>query len=341
MALDRVAEAGLPQAVLREALEVDLAARELVLVAEPLGFGEPSAVLADEGVAVPGEVRGRFAEPGCRVEVGGQTAGRLALDEQTSVVGLADRDVGGREVEQDRRAGERGHRGGRDRHPQVLADLDVEHEPGLGRHPEEKPATERDAALVAQVDRLPGCRIPGRELASLVELPVVRQVRLRDHPEHAALTDHDRAVVEQVVDLDRHADHGGEREGLRGGHNLPERVETAVEQRPLLEEILAGIPRQPELGKEREDRLPPGRAAHSLDRLVAVERRVRHTHLRRRHGDTDEVVAVEVEEALAGFHGCLEIAATPACSSGKRAAPAPRVISSGLEILRMGISRRG
>ena len=238
--------------------------RELVLVAKPLGFGEPSAVLADEGVAIPGEVRGRFAEPGRRVKVGGETAGGLALDEQTSVVGLADRDVGGREVQQDRRAGERGERGGRDRHPQVLADLDVEHEPGLCRHSEEKPAAERDAALVAQVDRVSGRRVPGRELTPLVELPVVRQVRLRDDAEHPAPTDHDRAVVEQVVDLDRHADHGGKREGLRGGHDLPERVEAAVEQRPLLEEILAGIRRQPELGKEHEDRLPPGRAAHYL-----------------------------------------------------------------------------
>ena len=79
------------------------------------------------------------------------------------------------------------------------------------------------------------------------------------------------------------------------------------------------------------------RVVASLDRLAAVERRVRHTHLGCRHGDTDEVVAVEVEEALTGVHGCLEVAATLACSTGKRAAPAPRARSPGLEILRMGI----
>jgi hypothetical protein len=117
----------------------------------------------------------------------------------------------------------------------------VEHEPGLGRHPEEKPTAERDATVIAQVDRVPGRRVPGRELAPLVELPVIRQIRLRDDSKHAALTDDDRAVVQEVIDLDRHADHGGERERLRGGHDLPQRVEASIEQGPLLEKILAGV----------------------------------------------------------------------------------------------------
>jgi hypothetical protein len=58
-----------------------------------------------------------------------------------------------------------------------------------------------------------------------------------------------------VVDFDRHADDRHERERLRGGHHRPERLETAVEHGPLLEEIVAGVGGQPELGKEREDRL--------------------------------------------------------------------------------------
>jgi hypothetical protein len=147
--LDRVAEARLPQAVLRESLEVDVAAGELGLVAEAVGFGEAGAVLVDEGMAVPGEIRGRLAEAGGGIQVRGEAAGRLALDEQAPVVGLANRDVGRREVEQDRRAGERRQRGGRDGHPQVLADLHVEHEPGLSRDPEQETAAERDVTLVA------------------------------------------------------------------------------------------------------------------------------------------------------------------------------------------------
>jgi len=144
---------------------------------------------------------------------------------------------------------------------------------------------------------------PGRELPPLVELAVVWEVRLRDDAPDAALADHDRAVVEEVIDLERQADHGHDRQDLGGGRDLAERLEAPVEQHPLLKEILARVRGQPELGKEEEDRVLLRRSTHRLDRLAGVEARVRDAHLRRRHSDPDEIVAVETEEALARSHG--------------------------------------
>ena len=52
--------------------------------------------------------------------------------EQAAVIRLADGDVAGGEVGEHRRAGERGERARRQRHPEVLADLEVQHEAGAG-----------------------------------------------------------------------------------------------------------------------------------------------------------------------------------------------------------------
>lgn len=60
----RLPEAGLAHPVLAEPLEVDVRAGELGLVAEAMRLGQPGAVLVDEGVSVPRQVRGRFAGEG-------------------------------------------------------------------------------------------------------------------------------------------------------------------------------------------------------------------------------------------------------------------------------------
>ena len=106
--LDRVAERVLPHALARDALEVDVGGDEVRAVDEALRLGEQVAVLVDQRLAVPAEVGGRFAEPGRRVQVGREAARRLQADEPVPVVRLADRDVRGRQVDEHRRAGQRG-----------------------------------------------------------------------------------------------------------------------------------------------------------------------------------------------------------------------------------------
>ncbi len=58
------------------------------------------------GLAVPGQVGGRFACAGRGVEIGGEAAGRLRPGQQPAGLRLADGDVAGREVGQDGGAGQ-------------------------------------------------------------------------------------------------------------------------------------------------------------------------------------------------------------------------------------------
>ncbi len=298
LALNGVAEGRLAHALLDEPLQVDLGAEHGGLVGEALGLGEQHAVLGDERVAVPGEVGGGLAGAGGRVEVGGEAAGRLAHDELAAVVGLAHGDVRGRQVEQDRGAGEGGVGRGGHGHPQVLADLDEEGEAGLLVGLEQQARAERDAALAAQGDRVAHGGVAGGELAALVELAVVGQVGLRHDAEDAALGEDDGAVVEQGVDLEGEADDADERQPPRRVEDHCQRLQTGVEEGALVEEVLAGVGRQAQLGEEGERGALVGRLAQEGDGLLGVVDRIGHADRRQGDRHTHEVVVVEVEEAV-------------------------------------------
>jgi hypothetical protein len=183
---DAVPERRLPHPLLREPFEVDLGGDDLGVLVEALRLGQHVAVLGDQGVAVPGEVGGGLAGAGRRVQVRRQAPRRLHRHELAAIAGLADRERGGREVQQDRRAGQRGVRGRRDRHPDVLADLDVDRQQRLLLALEQDAAAERDVGLAEQVDAVAGRRLRRLELARLVVLAIVRQERLRDEAEDLA-----------------------------------------------------------------------------------------------------------------------------------------------------------
>ena len=135
---------------------------------------------------------------------------RLRGAQQPPVVGLADGDVAGREVGQHRGAGQRGERARRQRDPQVLADLDVQHEARAGRAPRTAGRCRTAPCWPSRRDR-GGERLRGRrELALLVELAVVRQVALRHDAEDPAAVHEHGAVEQAVVGAQRQPD--GERE---------------------------------------------------------------------------------------------------------------------------------
>ncbi len=223
MAPDRLAEAVLAHAVLRDPVEIDVRGDELRAVGEAVRLGEQRPVLVDEPVAVPGEIGGRFAEAGGAVEIRGEAARRLVRAELAPVAVLADDDVRRREVQQHGRARERRVRRRRDRRPQVLADLGVEGEERLVLELEHEARAERDVLLAEEIDRGARRHVAGRELPQLVELAVVRQIGLRRHAEDAPAVHDHRAVEEQAVDDERHADDRDHRDLARGGDDPPER----------------------------------------------------------------------------------------------------------------------
>jgi len=194
--LGALSERRLPRTLLCEAVEIDVRGDELRLRLKAPRFGEQRAVLEDHAIAVPREIGRRFAHARRAVRVGRETARRLIADELPAVFRLADDDVRRREVEQHGRAGHRRIRRRGNRHPQVLADLDVQDAKRLLREAEQQSAAERNVVLSQEVGAIEPRIAAGRELSQLVELAVVRRIGFRDQPEHAALRD-DRSTIEQ------------------------------------------------------------------------------------------------------------------------------------------------
>ena len=114
--------------------------------------------------------------------------------------------------------------------------------------------------------------VAGIELARLVELAVVGQVGLGHDAEDPAAGDDDGAVEEPVVDPQRQADDGDDAvlPGRLGDGR--ERRLAAVEQGALVEQVVAGVGRQAQLGKGDDDGALPGRLLEHGDRLGGVER---------------------------------------------------------------------
>ena len=144
-------------ALLAQPVEVDVDDGAARAVGEALGLAEQRAHLVDHRHAVPRQVGRRLTRARGGIEVGGVAAGARRAGEQVAVLGAADGDRGGREVEQHGRAGERGLVARRHRHPHVLADLDVHGEVGQVLGGEDQVGAEGDLAVDVG-DRASGAR---------------------------------------------------------------------------------------------------------------------------------------------------------------------------------------
>ena len=125
-------------------VEVDIGDRRLVRHRKPFGLGQSIAVLEYRGLAVPGQVGGRLACPGRRIEISRQAAGRLRAAQQPPRLRLADGDVARREVGQHRGARQRRLAAGRVRHPDILADFGMHDEVAQIGGREQQVGAERD-----------------------------------------------------------------------------------------------------------------------------------------------------------------------------------------------------
>ena len=298
----RIVEGRRAGAFQANALDVDVGRDDLRLAGEPLRLGERLAQFVDRSLPVPGEVGGALAVAGRRIGVGGDAAHRLGGAEQRAVGGLADGDVGCGEVAEDRRAGERAHRGGRRRRPVVLADLDVEHEVPqvLGREQQVRPERRR---LAGDIELEPPKTGAGGEPALLVILAVVRQEGLGDHAKDAATGDGDGAIVDPTGPPQRRAQQQDRAEVAAALDDLAERALDAGEQRVLQVEVVDRIARQPELRVDQQVDALLSRRDRLLDGRRGVPLRIGDEHLRRRDADAHEAMPVERREACGFSHG--------------------------------------
>ena len=313
-----VVEGPHPHALLAQQVEVDVRHGAAVADREALGLREQDAVLVDGRLPVPGEVRGRLALPGRRVDVGGQAARGLRPAQELAVLRAPDGDRAAREVQEHGRARERGLRARRDRHPQVLADLRVDHEPGDVGGLEEQVGAERDAR--ARDGDLAADVVARGDLPALVELAVGRQVRLRRDAEDAAAVHHHGAVEDPAAGAQRGAEREHGAQVRRRRHDRLERGLDAVEHRVLEQQVLDRVARQAQLREQRDgDALllaRPGLAQHRL----GVRARVGDRDALRAGGDAGEAVLVDAVEV----HARASPTRIVAVVSGR-----PRVGSSG------------
>jgi hypothetical protein len=70
-----VVEAGHARPLLGEAVEIDVGHDQLLVAGEALGLRQEIAVLVDQRIAVPRQIRRRFAGAGGRIEVGRDALG--------------------------------------------------------------------------------------------------------------------------------------------------------------------------------------------------------------------------------------------------------------------------
>ena len=292
---DAHSEAVLAHPLRQHSVDVDIRGHQLRMAGIAFGLGQQGAVLVHHAVAVPGQVGGRFAHPRGRVYVAGKTPGRLTGAQGAAVFVLADQSVGRAEVDEDGRPGQRAERGRGDGGPPVLAHFDMEH--GVAR-PEQELRTERDG-LAAHRDRPGHERVARGELAQLIELPVVRQIRLGHQPANEPTMDDRGHVGQHPVDDQGQAHYGNGGKGGGGGPDLFERDERGFKERSLVEQVVAGVGREPEFGEGAEADSLGCSLPEEFDRGRRIVRGIGDAHLGNGHGDAQETVGREV---VVGVH---------------------------------------
>src|SRR5205085_1279805 len=111
---------------LEQMVEIDVTGDHLLFLRETFGFGEESSIFVNEGVTIPREIGGGFARASGGIEIGGDAFAGLAGAEAAAILGFADGDVAGAQVQQNGRAGERSVGAGRNWRPNVFADFNVQ-----------------------------------------------------------------------------------------------------------------------------------------------------------------------------------------------------------------------
>ena len=299
MPAHRLAERGLAHALTREPLEVDIGENKMRGVQEALGLGEQFAVFVDHRLPVPRQVGRRLAPSRRCVQIRRKAPGGLLPNQLMPVTRLADHHVRCRQIHQHRRARERGERRRRHRHPDVLADFHVKAEQRhVGNFKQQRRSERHFGAQQRDAIRR---RVLGRaELARFVELAVVRQITLRHDALDLTARDHHGAVEKRMVDAQRHAHDHCNGKVLRCRHDRRERLFAGIEQRPLVEQVVAGVSRKPKLRERDQHRTVCRRLLRQVDGFGGVERRIGNAATGHAYRHASEIVAVEIEESV--FH---------------------------------------
>ncbi len=287
-----------PRAVLDEPVQVDVPVNNLGRLEKTLRFGQKTAVFADHGLGVPGQVRRRFARSGGGKEVCGNTPGRLIEDEAGSVFRFSHGHVGSGEICHDRGSRQGGEARRRNGNPEIFADFGEQLEPRQVVHGKNEVGPERNIPLSQEGNRCrPGLRRLG-ELAGLVKFPVVGEIGLNGDAEYPAPVQDDTAIEKPGVHPKRKPCDNDEVQFSGGVDELVESFEDAFQECVLLKQVLVGIGRKEKFGKQGEKSALAGRFPGETDPAFHVEGRVGHLDFGKTYGGAKEPVAVQIEKFM-------------------------------------------
>ena len=278
-----------------KALEVDIRVNDALR--EHLALGQQCAVLRDEVVARKNEVLRGLTETGIRIQIRAQQTTGLLTNKVAAVARLADDLIRGRQVDDNVRAHLRQRGGRRVRHPQVLADLHAKREQRLLVALEDRVRHQRHtdgfAVRILDVHALhsAGQRIRRYKMALLVELGVIRDVGFRHKRQHVTGVYDSSHIVQLAAHAQRQTDYDDSRKLCGLAADRVQRVQCALEQRFLQEQIAAGIAGQAQLGECDKLRALCGGLLRQLYDLRGIICTVRDVQIRRCRGNFDKSIS--------------------------------------------------
>ncbi len=266
------------------------------------GSGEKRSVSASRSLnskmpAWPSQARSVVELTGARggISIGRDAARGLRRAQQAAHFRLADRDVAGGEVEQDLGSGERRIGARRVRHPQILADLNVEGECRVSLSGEQQIAA-KGRFVSGYFDRLADDVLAGGELPPLVKFPVIRQIDLgHDAEQRSAMDDH-AAIVEMSPVTQRRPDDKDREEVAACGDQSIELPLHFVEHRVLEQQIIDRIGGNSELREHHQGDAGLVARSKEIEDIVGVLPRIGDCDMRNAGSKADEFVAVRRKE---------------------------------------------
>ena len=266
VALGAVLKAGVSGTLGLHALAVQLGLG--MIARKGRSLRQNAAVLGDEVVPGKHHVGGAFAVPCRGIQVAAQQPGRLVCHQCAAVLRLAHGLIAGRKVCNDGCARQRVEGGGRQRAPQILAQLHAQHKAGHLTAAEQQRCA-KGHLLPADGHRL-HLGAAGGELPLFVKLAVVGQVGLGHDAQQLPPAQHGGAVVQLAVHQKRqaHQRHGVQRAGLR---KQPfQRIQCALLQSALQKQIAAGVAGKAKFRENRQLYPPLRGSLQLLQHLLCV-----------------------------------------------------------------------
>ena len=275
------------------AVEVDIGHRHIA--GEQLGSSELRAVFIDKVLARKDHVGRGLALTRIRVGIGTVQARALVRDKAAAVICLTDNLVRGRRVENHRRTGKRhlGRRGRR--HPQVLTDLNAQHQilGTLITAAVDKSRAKRHRTLTGKFNPH---GIGGRRSkpAALIELAVVGQILFCRKAQKLARTANGRAVVNVLGNCNGKTDGKGDRQLTGFIEDAHQRRLAGMKQRAVMEQISRGIAAQVELGQHQRANATLGSIANSRQHNLGIALDIGNANLRRRRRHTQKAIVLNL-----------------------------------------------